>query len=451
MGGSATQSPCRQAGAEFKRRARPDAVCRARPYVVAMRVFLTTAGSRGDVQPYLALALGLQTAGHDVTLSSARRFAPLAEAHGVPYAPTSDALLDLMDEPAARHALETMSSLGQAVRQLPRLVRLAGAVQAELIDATWDAVQVARPDAVVFHPKAYWGPSFAAALGARAVRAPLQPFYVPTGEVPLPGAPRLPLGPRYNRLTYRAVQAGIAVSARRYLADWRRATGARPPGGSVPTVHGFSRHVVPEPADWPADATTAGFWGLDQPAGLSAEVEAFLAAGAPPVHVGFGSMIGRDPEGLTRLVAEALRRAGVRGILATGWGGLDAETRGDGLLVIEGAPHEALFPRCAAVVHHGGAGTTAAGLRAGRPTVICPFFGDQPFWGRRVEALGVGPAPARIATLSAAALASNVRSAVGNEAVRKRAEVLGEKLRAEDGVGTAVDVIEASCRPGALA
>ncbi|MEM0964096.1 MAG: glycosyltransferase, partial [Bacteroidota bacterium] len=166
-----------------------------------MHVFLTTVGSRGDVEPYLALATGLQAAGHEVVLSSARRFEPFAAEHGVSYAPTSDALPDLMDLPAAREALETLTDAVETARQFTRLIRLAGPAQQVLIEDSWEAVQEATPDVVVYHPKAFWGPSFASALGAVAIHAPLQPFYVPTADRPLPGMPRLSV-PAYNRLTY---------------------------------------------------------------------------------------------------------------------------------------------------------------------------------------------------------------------------------------------------------
>ncbi|WP_420456119.1 glycosyltransferase [Rubrivirga sp.] len=407
-----------------------------------MRVFLSTVGTRGDVEPYLALAKGLQRAGHDVVLSSARRFAPVADAHGVPYAPTTDALLEVMDLPVAREALESLTNAAEAVRQSWRLIGVVGPIQKTLVDESWAAAQAARPDVVVYHPKAFWGPSFAAALGARAVFAPLQPFFVPTAERPVPLLPTVPI-PGFNRLTYRLVGRGIAASARRYLTDWRRATGAEIPSGPVPTVHGFSRHVVPEPTDWPGWAATAGYWFLDADAPLDPALAAFLGAGPPPVYVGFGSMTGRDAGETTRTVVEAVRATGVRAVLASGWGGL-AEATGDDLFTIGGAPHHALFPRCAAVVHHGGAGTTAAGLRAGRPTVVVAHFGDQPYWGRRVHALGVGPAPLLKKRLTAPQLVAAISAATTDDAMRRRAEALGKRLRAEDGVGVAVRAIEAA-------
>ena len=171
------------------------------------------------------------------------------------------------------------------------------------------------------------------------------------------------------------------------------------------------------------------------------ELQAFLDAGEPPVYVGFGSMAGRNPEQLAGLTIEALARSGQRGLLLTGWGGLRADQVPDHVFVVDSAPHSWLFPRMAAVVHHGGAGTTAEGLRAGVPNVIVPFVFDQPFWGARVKALGLGPAPIPQKKLTADRLAHAIRSAVTDQTMRQRASLCGQAIRAEDGIGNAVNVI----------
>jgi UDP:flavonoid glycosyltransferase YjiC (YdhE family) len=157
--------------------------------------------------------------------------------------------------------------------------------------------------------------------------------------------------------------------------------------------------------------------------------------------VGFGSMPGLDPEGLAEMVVEALAQTGKRGLLATGGGAISAQTAARHVHVITGAPHEALFPLMDAVVHHGGAGTTAAAIRAGRPMAVCPFFGDQPFWGRRVESLGIAPPPLERKTLTADALA-NAIEAMNDARMREAAATLGNKVRAEDGVSAAVNFLE---------
>ena len=221
-------------------------------------------------------------------------------------------------------------------------------------------------------------------------------------------------------------------------------------GSHVPALNGWSRHVAPDPLDWPNAVRTMGYWFLDRADWEPpADLETFLSAGPPPVYVGFGSMAGRRPERTTAAVLGALRQTGLRAVLASGWGGL---RRGDlpaSVVLIDRVPHDWLFPRVAAVVHHGGAGTTAAGLRAGRPTVVCPFFGDQPFWGRRVHELGAGPAPTPQKRLTAERLAAALREATERPSIREAATTLGRQIRREDGIADTVAHIERLVRPAA--
>ncbi len=217
-------------------------------------------------------------------------------------------------------------------------------------------------------------------------------------------------------------------------------------------LDGYSPHVVPPPPDWGDRHHVTGYWFLDPdpewkpPPGL---VD-FLAAGPPPVCVGFGSMHNRDAARVTELVVRALERSGQRGVLLTGWQGLVPIHRSDRLYSAAAVPHSWLFPQVAGVVHHGGAGSTAAGLRAGVPSLVVPFMGDQPFWGRRVQALGVGPKPIPRRRLSAERLAEGIRLMVADEAMRRRAADLGARIREEDGVGRAVDLLEQHFRGGTL-
>jgi sterol 3beta-glucosyltransferase len=210
------------------------------------------------------------------------------------------------------------------------------------------------------------------------------------------------------------------------------------------TLMGYSPHVVPHPADWPAHFHTTGYWFLDEeerwqpPAGL---VD-FLAAGEPPVSIGFGSMTGRDPRRLTEIVAGAVAQSGLRAVLLSGWAGLGELALPDTIYCLPGAPHSWLFPRVAAVVHHGGAGTTAAGLRAGVPSLIIPHFADQPFWGRRVHALGAGPQPIPRPKLTVDNLAAALRELVAGTGLRRQAHALARKIAQEDGVATAVHLLD---------
>ncbi len=174
----------------------------------------------------------------------------------------------------------------------------------------------------------------------------------------------------------------------------------------------------------------------------SPELEAFIESGPPPVYIGFGSMAGKNPERLARIVIEALQQTGQRGIIAAGWGGLTTGQLPDTIFPIDSAPHDWLFPRMAAVVHHGGAGTTAAGLRAGRPTIICPFLGDQSTWGQHVYDLGAGSKPIPQKKLTVEKLAAALREVATSQAIQQSAAEIGEKIRQEDGIANAVTIIE---------
>jgi len=206
----------------------------------------------------------------------------------------------------------------------------------------------------------------------------------------------------------------------------------------------FSPNVVPPPVDWPKSVCVTGYWFLDEGENWEppSNLLEFLAAGPLPVFIGFGSMAGRNPDKTARIVRDALARSGQRGLIVTGWGGLTFPCPPRDIFVSEYVPYDRLLPRVAAVVHHGGAGTTAAGLRAGKPTVICPFVADQPFWGRRVAALGVGPLPISQSKLTPYSLAEAIREVATNSQMQNCAAELGAKIRAEDGLGNAIAFVE---------
>ena len=168
----------------------------------------------------------------------------------------------------------------------------------------------------------------------------------------------------------------------------------------------------------------------------------FLQGGSPPVYVGFGSMSNRKPEETADLVLQALARTQQRAIILSGWSGLHKADLPGSVFMLDSIPFSWLFPRVAAIVHHGGAGTTAAGLRAGVPSVVIPFFGDQPFWGQRIAELGVGPAPIPRRKLTVERLAQAIQKAVTDQAMRQRAANLGSKIQAEDGIARAVAVVQ---------
>jgi len=223
-------------------------------------------------------------------------------------------------------------------------------------------------------------------------------------------------------------------TARENAADWQ----------SLPVLLGYSPSVVPPPADWPSNVHTTGYWFLDDDAGWTppARLLDFLAAGEPPVCIGFGSMGGRERGAWQRLLMEAIAKSGRRAIMLAGWAGLAGGDLPDSVLELEAAPHGWLFPRMAAVVHHGGAGTTAAAFRASVPQVVVPHLADQPFWGKRVQRLGVGPRPIPRPKLTLNNLSAAMRAAATDAGMQRRAADLSELVRGEDGVSAAVGLIE---------
>ncbi|WP_435111394.1 nucleotide disphospho-sugar-binding domain-containing protein [Nocardiopsis synnemataformans] len=421
--------------------------------MTGVHALLLTHGTRGDVQPFLALARALGAAGHTGVVAGPASAAPLAAEYGVAYRPVDDGPNALMGDPELNGVMETgLRGLRGAVHAAALLRRITPLMR-RVHD---DMALLADEDAdVVVHIPGMPGGHIAERLGVPSVPVALQPSWVPTRAFPAPGVPWPRWAPAaLNPLTYRLTaltlrgQRAVAEEFRDGLGLPRRAGHHDPlhqPDGSPSTVlQAFSRHLLPPRTHYPPRVRTTGFWfpPPDTRWRPSPELEAFLDAGRPPVFVGFSSLPTADPAATGRVVGEAVRRAGVRAVVASGRGGITAGAGGDDVLVIDGAPHERLFPRCSAVVHHGGAGTTGAALAAGRPQVGCPFWGDQPFWAQRTHAAGAAVTPLRGQRLTVDALASALARAVGDPALAERARVLGERVRAEDGAGTAVRLLE---------
>ncbi len=421
-----------------------------------MRVTLLTIGSRGDVQPYIALALALKAAGHSVLLATHREFEQMARERGLDFAPVSGSPQELLGTADGQAWLESGSNPLQFVRMLHRL---AEAFMADLVQDGLNATD--RADALIVSTLGLFvGQMLADKRNLPLIPAPLQPLQpnwaLPTSMFP-PLFARTPLAAPYNRASYFLGRhlmwwlfGGVTNHLRRDQLGLRTTTSREwmlPPGQTV--LYGFSQSVVPKPAQWGPNAHVCGYWFLDALPDFTPPpaLVGFLGAGPPPVYVGFGSMKNRDPQAATALVLDALKRAGQRGILLTGWGGLTSADLPETVYQLDAIPHDWLFPQMAAVVHHGGIGTTAAGLRAGVPSILTPFFADQPLWGSIVYRLGVGPKPIPNARLTADKLARAIEQAVSDPGMRVRAAALGAKLRSEDGTGVAVRAFEASLAP----
>ncbi len=412
-----------------------------------MRISIQTLGTRGDVQPYLALAQGLIRRGHELQLAAPAQFADLVQASGVRFASLPGEFLALLDTPEGKAAVAG----GQGFSAGFKLLKQVKPLMRRLLDEEWDVARAFRPDLIVYHPKSLAAPHIAERLGIPALLASPLPGFTPTRAFASPLLPVDSLGP-LNRLSHLLMMRSADLLFRKILGQWRETAlglvGRRAKVEAAGTLYAYSRHVLPVPQDWDAQRVlVAGYWFLDSGADwqMPASMAQFLAAGDKPVYVGFGSMPGVDAGKLARTVIEGLALAGKRGLLASGGGALEVTEIPPHVHLIASAPHDRLFAHVSATLHHGGAGTTGAALRAGLPTLICPFFGDQSFWGRRIAALGAGPRPLDRRSLSAERLAAAL-SAMDDPQMRLRANAIGAKIRQEDGVGRAMDFIESHAR-----
>jgi len=413
-----------------------------------MKINLLTIGSRGDVQPYIALGVGLKTAGYTVRLTTHDTFQALIEGYGLGFWPIGGNVQDIIQGESGQSMIASGHNPFQA---LSRLRQALEPIMAESLSQTWASCQ--DVDAVISSGTAFWGDDVAECLGLPSFIALLQPI-LPTGFMTHPIAPPINLGTTLNRQVYRFFNRFYWQLFRQSVNDWRQHTLHLSPCAdcpflsqrwrSLPKLFGYSPAVIPHPPDWDATHHVTGYWFLDTPPEFTppADLLAFLAAGDPPVSIGFGSMASRDAAATAEIALAALAQTGQRGILLTGWGGLQNADLPDHIFKLEAIPHDWLFPQMKAIVHHGGAGTTAATLRAGIPGVVVPFFADQPFWGDRVTRLGVSPRPIPKPRLSVDRLAHAIHQAISDPTRSHQAAKLGQTLRAEDGVGQAVQILQ---------
>lgn len=409
-----------------------------------MHVALLTYGSRGDVEPFVALGKGLLRTGHGVRLVGPEAFGPLVKSHGIDF-------VGLPGDP--QHLVQNLVDV--AGRNPLRMVGVMSSFVLPLAASVLERVHAAceATDAIIHSfLLTQAGHEVARASGIPDISAQLFPVFSSTAEFPGVPFPDLPLGGVYRWLTH-GITTQTFRQGGRILYWWvRRASPHLPPlsrwpfdrrnDRRPPILYAFSPCIIPPPADWSEDAHITGYWFLEghgdwQP---REELLGFLELGAPPVAISFGSTVTRDPNELAETVLKALALSRQRGVMVGA--GLQREDLPSGVFVLDYAPYSWLFPRMSAVVHHGGAGTTGAGLMAGVPNIVIPFTSDQPFWGRRVHQLGAGPKPIPARSLSVKRLAEAIVEAVSDVDMRSRAWEIGKCIRAEDGVSRAIDLVE---------
>jgi sterol 3beta-glucosyltransferase len=408
-----------------------------------MNITILTYGSRGDVQPFLPLSLGLMSRGHNVILAAPARFKNLIEEHGITFFP-------LAGDPE-----ELSRRLNDAgynfIKQVNELMSHAVDIGVEMLRQTEDACRDAD---LIIH-------TFAHAVGAHTlareknipdIHIQTFPMFTPTGDYPNVTMPNL--GSRFlNRLTHTlSMQITMLTSTLGFEQVRRRAGLPKrklyhpfkddPPRLRTPILCAWSPSLLPPSSDSSPRVHVTGYYFLPENKSYSPppELDEFLNSGKPPVCVSFGSMVNKNAEKIDAVIRESFKRTNNRGVILSGWGSAKRESTSD-LLYLESAPHDWLLPKCKMLIHHGGAGTTSAGLRAGIPQVVVPFTADQPFWGRRVREIGVGPKPIPVKKLSVEGMV-RAMSEAGSNAVLERAQAAGQRVRVEDGVGNAVRLIE---------
>lgn len=409
-----------------------------------MKITMLAIGSTGDVRPYMLLGRELHRRGHEITVASFSPFEKMITEAGLKFFCISGDALDLMS-----HLMKPGAVGAKYLIEVEKALR---DVAPKLLDDLTRSCEGA--DAMVC---TYFGSLFYSIAEKYDIPC-IQTHYFPmdpNASMPISSAPGQNWGKRWNRTSYKLGYLLIGMVEKRYLTQWRldngmslRPISTRPNynvrGRHIPVIYATSPLVMPRPANWDENIHMSGFWYDDQPTDWTPpqDLVDFMAAGEKPIYIGFGSMTSGNMNKTMTTVLRAVRASGVRAVIGMGWGGNVHAHRNKRIYISDYIPHDWLFPRVSAVVHHGGAGTTASGLRNGKPTLVVPFGGDQPFWGNRVHTLGCGPKPIPRDSLTVHRLAKGLVNLTSHASYRVAAEELAIRLREENGVGCAADIVE---------
>jgi UDP:flavonoid glycosyltransferase YjiC (YdhE family) len=403
-----------------------------------MKLVTVTCGTEGDTRPIAALSRALIDAGDEVTLLADGGTLGSARDLGVPHLALAG---DIRGKLKPGTGIASVVSQTNARGMAQALARLAND---NALAWTRQTLEAARNcDAlIVAGLAAFVGLSVAECLEVPVIGAGMFPL-TPTSAFPSPLLPPRRVPRWLNRFSHRLVTEVLWRAFRKATNEARvQVCGLKARRRSWtdhPILYGISPSLLPRPADWPSNAYMCGQWirpvrEWDAPQSL----HEFLAAGEPPIYVGFGSMVGFDQRALLQAIVKAV--AGRRAVFYPGWSGAQSLSLPSNFLVIGDSPHDWLFPRMSMVIHHGGSGTTHSACRAGAPSVVLPFAGDQFFWAEQLRLRGVAPETPTAREVSAESLSRAIEAASSPE-LRARAAALGASMRSEDGLGVAVAAI----------
>lgn len=407
-----------------------------------MKIALLTLGTRGDVQPYAVLGQALAQRGHQVTLSTARNFEDLVRSHGIGFRPINADYEAIVNSEEGAKMLK--ANLFAIRRNLRTMVY-------PLIEQSLQSFYelACESDRIIYRPKTL-ADVFSDQFPDKVIKALVVPGTYPTKEFVNPAFSGFPVPAFLNKWSFGLNNLERWVSLlNEPVANFRKRNHLplEYETAKAPFVYGISSHFLSKPLDLPDNHHFTGFWFNHNPQTLPAEIEGFLNAGEPPLVVTFGSMPFKSSLNLTSLVQEMSQRLKVRVILVKGWGiTTTPDVENDpNILVIDSAPYDALFPRVQAVVHHGGIGTTAQCLRAGKPMLVCPVLypvGDQQFWGDIALKKGVGVKPLPVEKITSEGFVTSVAQLMYDDSLYENSYRLAALLQEEDGVNTALDLIE---------
>ncbi len=415
-----------------------------------MKITILAIGSRGDLQPAIALGKALQQRGHSIVIFAGVNFHSWIKQHGLIAAPTKLNMQALMNSHGGQEWVRQGHKPLVQMRLMKQLINKYG------WQIMWDAWQACQgSDAIIssFTSDVY-AVSLAEKLNVPHISMALQPSLMATRSggaimnAPRPHKESL-INYWFSKLFLERVPWQLYGALNNQL---RKALGLSKQSArqnkaarqQTLILHAYSPEIVPQPTEWPPNVHTTGYWFLEDNTDWQAppELLEFLNNGFPPVYIGFGSMSDHDPVALTQIAIGALQLSGQRGIIQSGWTELSSAQLPPNIFTLQAAPHHWLFPRMAAIVHHGGAGTTATGLHAGVPSVIIPYFTDQPFWGDRIYRLGLGTKPIKRYKLTEENLAQAITNAVTSAYIQEQLDEISPQLRAEMGLAKAVALIE---------
>lgn len=413
-----------------------------------MNISIVTIGSRGDVQPYIALALGLNKNGHKVKIITNENFKEFIESYNVDFYPVEGDIREILNSEIGKKTLES----GYSFNFLKHFFSILSEYFETLLDAVIQATN--DTELIIFSPLAFISHSVAEYRNIKSISACLQPMNKTKDFPSFIFSEKLGFIPGYNEISHTILDLAswslVQKSVNKILfkkfkqtikfSDKKRFLEKT----NFNYLYGFSKYIIPKPIDWSENHHITGYWFLESQENWSPSKELldFLNTDKKIIYAGFGSMVNRNPEESSIIILDAIKGSDIKLIVTTGWGGLKIDNITENIYVTDQIPHDWLFPKINAAIHHCGAGTTSAVLKAGIPSISVPFFSDQPFWANRIYNLGLSTKPINRKDLNSSNLRSAIKESLDNSNMINRCKIMGDKVSSENGVMNAVRIIE---------